>query len=96
MWGDWGNGSYTVSWDQPRFSIADASIFLFHSTGLPRVTAWIMSVTVKDPATGAITVKRSDATVPVRIEDNAVAVTFALNSVNVFDAEALVHVYWWS
>ena len=90
------NANYTVSWDRPRLIVADSSIFHFHSTALPRVTAWIRSVTVKDPSTGAITVKQSNAAVPVRIENNAIAVTFALNSVNCFDAEALIHVYYWS
>jgi hypothetical protein len=94
MWGE--NANYTVTWDQPRSIVADSSIFLFDSTGLPRVTAWIRSVTVKDPVTGAVNVKQSNAAVPVRFEDNAIAVTFALNSVNCFDAEALIHVYWWS
>jgi hypothetical protein len=94
MWGE--NTNYTVSWDQPRLIVADSSIWMFDSTGLPRVTAWIRSVTVKDPSTGAITVKPSGAAVPVRIENNAIAVTFALNSVNCFDAEALIHVYYWS
>jgi hypothetical protein len=94
MWGDASN--YTVSWDRPRLIVADSSVFLFDSTGLPRVTAWIRSVTVKDPSSGGVTVKPSNAAVPVRIEDNAIAVTFAINSVNCFDSEALIHVYYWS
>jgi|1185.fasta_scaffold34682_2 hypothetical protein len=92
-------GHYTVSWERPRLIAADASIFLFDGRGAqgpPAVTAWVRSVTVKDPASGAITVKESDATVPVRIEDNAIAVTFGLNYSGCSDAEALIHVYYWS
>jgi hypothetical protein len=94
MWGE--NSNYTVSWDQPRTIVADSSIFILTATDLPRVTAWIRSVTVKDPSTGSISVKASPAAVSVRIEENAIAVTFALNSVNCSDAEALIHIYYWS
>ena len=56
MWGE--NSNYTVSWDQPRTIVADSSIFILTATDLPRVTAWIRSVTVKDPSTGSISVRR--------------------------------------
>jgi hypothetical protein len=46
--------------------------------------------------TGKETVKDSQASVPVRIEDNAVAVTFSLNASFNTDAEALVHAWFWS
>lgn len=95
MWGE--NANYTVSWDTPRDMTADASMWLFDSFyGPPRAAAWIRSVTVKDPVTGAVTVKDSPASVPVRLERNAISVTFALNTVNMMDGESLLHIYWWS
>lgn len=99
MWGEF--SSFTVSWERPSLISADSSIFTFdtrnsQSNVPPMVIAWIRSVTVKDPSTGAITVKESNAAVPVRIEDNAIAVTFSFGSTGCFDAEALLHVHFWS
>jgi hypothetical protein len=92
-------GRFTVNWERPRLIVADASIFLFDARdggGAPAVVAWVASVTIKDPNTGVISVKESTASVPVRIEDNAIAVTFGLNYSGCNDAEALIHVYYWS
>jgi hypothetical protein len=100
MWlsdgGSW--GSYTVRWDRPRSSVFDASLHYVRTPPgqLVDAKAWVRSVTVRDPLTGKETVKDSQTSVPVRIEDNAVAVTFSLNASFNTDAEALVHAWFWS
>lgn len=92
MWGE--NANFTVSWTKPQSIVADNCLFTFDSFfGPPRAVAWVRSVTVKDPNTGAITVKNSNASIPLRIEDNAISVTFALNTVHMLDSESLVHIY---
>jgi hypothetical protein len=101
-----GRSSYTVRWDRPRFTIADASLFsvsqiAFQALDAPLAelidaNAWVMSVTVRDPSTGQEFVRASNGLEAVRIEDNAVAVTYALTSSANTEAQGLVHAFWWT
>src|ERR687883_156498 len=87
-------GTYVVRWDQPRSTVANNSLHYVRTPAgsLQEATAWIRSVTVRDPGTGQETDKPSSDTAAVRIEDNAVAVTFGLNSSFDTECQGLVNV----
>jgi hypothetical protein len=78
--------------------LADASLHLLETRrarfGVQAV-AWVRSVAVRDPSTGLISEKPSPATLPLRFEENAVAVTFGLNTTAGVEAEGLLHVFGW-
>ena len=95
IWGD--NVSWTLKFDSPRFTFADASLqdIRVYEGGPIVATAWVRSVTVQDPSTGQITELPSDHTAAVRIEDNAIAVTYGLNGSFNMEATALIHAFWW-
>jgi hypothetical protein len=78
--------------------LADASLHQLDTRGARfgvQATAWVRSVTVRDPASGATVVKQSSSTVPMRFEDNAVGVTFSINTTAGVQAEGLLHVFGW-
>ncbi len=91
-------GTWEVRWPTPRLTVADHSLWDIRLPGgqLLSASAWIRSVTVRNPATGQETVLVSPHLTPARIENNMVAVTFGLNASFNCDIEGLVHAYWWS
>ncbi len=90
--------SVSANWEPPRLILADASLHQLDTrrarSGVQAV-AWVRSVTVRDPASGATVVKPSSSTVPMRFEDNAVGVTFSINTTAGVEAEGLLHVFGW-
>jgi hypothetical protein len=95
IWGEF--ASHTVRWNTPTNVLVDASLHLYEGprAGRDRAVAWVRSVAVRNPSTGAVTEKVSDTTVPMRFEDNAVGVTFSLNTTAGVEAEGLLHAYSW-
>jgi hypothetical protein len=90
-------GSVVARWNGPANILAEASLHLFEGppSGRDRATIWIRSVAVRNPSTGAVTELPSDATVPMRFENNAVSVTFGINTTDGVEAEGLIHVFSW-
>lgn len=95
IWGEF--ASLTANWEPPRLIMADASLHALDTRrakfGVDAV-AWVRSVTVREPS-GRTVVKPSDSTVPLRFEDNAIAVTFSINTTAGVEAEGLLHVFGW-
>jgi hypothetical protein len=95
IWGEF--ASLTVNWEPPRLIMADASLHAINTRrakfGVDAV-AWVRSVTVREPS-GRTVVKPSDSTVPLRFEDNAIAVTFSINTTAGVEADGLLHVFGW-
>ena len=90
--------SVSANWEPPRLILADASLHQLDTRGARfgvQATAWVRSVTVRDPASGATSVKPSSSTVPMRFEANAVGVTFSINTTAGVQAEGLLHVFGW-
>ena len=94
IWGE--HTSWTMQWEPPRKVFAEASLHLLEAPRDRRLSAvaWVRSVTVRDPSTG-LTLEVSSSTVPLRIESNAVAVTYGLNTTAGVEAEWLMNVFWW-
>lgn len=95
IWGEF--ASHTVRWEPPTNIFVDASLHLYEGprSGRNHAVAWVRSVAVRDPSTGQVTEKPSAATVPMRFEDNAVGVTFSLNTTAGVEAEGLLHAFSW-
>ncbi len=91
-------GTWHVRWEQPRLTVADHSLWDLRLPGgqLLAASAWIRSVTVRDPSTGQETIKDSPHLAAVRIENNAVSVTYGLNASFNCEIQGLVHAFWWS
>jgi hypothetical protein len=95
IWGEF--ASHTVRWSTPINVMVDASLHRYEAprSGRSLAVAWVRSVTVQDPSSGAIFEKPSEATLPMRFEANAVGVTYGLNTTSGVDAEGLLHAYSW-
>ncbi|OFW07823.1 MAG: hypothetical protein A3H96_07345 [Acidobacteria bacterium RIFCSPLOWO2_02_FULL_67_36] len=96
IWGEY--ASVTANWEPPRLIMADASLHLLETRRAKfgvQAVAWVRSVTVRDPASGRTFEKPSSSTVPLRFENNAVGVTFGLNTTAGVEAEGLLHVFGW-
>jgi len=101
MWAGYIYGEFasvTANWEPPRLILADASLHQLDTRRARfgvQATAWVRSVTVRDPVTGQTSVKDSPSTVPMRFENNAVGVTFSINTTAGVEAEGLLHVFGW-
>jgi hypothetical protein len=95
IWGEF--ASLTVRWEPPTNILVDASLHQYEAprSGRSLAVAWVRSVAVRNPSTGGVTEKPSSTTVPMRFEDNAVGVTFGLNTTAGVEAEGLLHAFSW-
>jgi len=91
------HANVTANWEPPRLILADASLHSLDGRqarfGVQAV-AWVRSVTVRD-ASGATVEKQSPSTLPMRFENSAIGVTFAINTTAGVEAEGLLHVFGW-
>lgn len=101
MWAGYIYGEFasvTANWETPRLILADASLHQLNTRRAKfgvQAVAWVRSVTVRDPVSGQTSVKDSPSTVPLRFENNAVGVTFSLNTTAGVEADGLLHVFGW-